>query len=202
MPAGVFRPYAGVSTAVLVFTKGAATDRIWFYDIEHDGFSLDDKRQRVAENDIADLLECWQNRNNADFEKQRTSRLTELREQIAPLKANRLQHQAAIHRLKFEVVVADEPEAASQARGEAESELATLQAEIQPFQEEINQLTRQFWVAKDQVVANKFDLSANRYRLVEQDDTFFEQPAVTIDRLRQLGSVAQRELAALAESLR
>ena len=48
MPAGVFRPYAGVSTAVLLFTKGAATERIWFYDMEHDGFSLDDKRQRVA----------------------------------------------------------------------------------------------------------------------------------------------------------
>src|SRR5260370_14838202 len=48
MPSGVFRPYAGVSTAVLVFTKGAATERIWFYDMDHDGFSLDDKRQKVS----------------------------------------------------------------------------------------------------------------------------------------------------------
>jgi len=67
MPAGVFRPYAGVSTAILFFTKGAKTDRIWFYDMEHDGFSLDDKRDRVAENDIPDVLACWRNRNDKDF---------------------------------------------------------------------------------------------------------------------------------------
>ncbi len=60
MPSGVFRPYAGVSTAVLLFTKGGTTERIWFYDMEHDGYSLDDKRQKVAENDIPDLLDCWQ----------------------------------------------------------------------------------------------------------------------------------------------
>ena len=48
MPSGVFRPYAGVSAAVLLFTKGASTENVWFYDMEHDGFSLDDKRQRVA----------------------------------------------------------------------------------------------------------------------------------------------------------
>src|ERR1700681_2836998 len=59
MPSGVFRPYAGVTTAVLLFTKGAKTDRIWFYDMEHDGLSLDDKRQRVLENDIPDVLATW-----------------------------------------------------------------------------------------------------------------------------------------------
>src|SRR5262249_13110731 len=56
MPSGVFKPYAGVSTAVLLFTRGATTDRIWFYDMEHDGFSLDDKRQPVPQNDIPDIL--------------------------------------------------------------------------------------------------------------------------------------------------
>src|SRR6185295_18208715 len=63
VPAGVFRPYAGVSTAILFFTKGAKTDRVWFYDMEHDGFSLDDKRNPVPENDIPDVLACWHNRN-------------------------------------------------------------------------------------------------------------------------------------------
>src|SRR5207248_5404587 len=85
MPSGVFRPYAGVSTAVLIFTKGAATERIWFYDMEHDGFSLDDKRQRVSENDIPDLLSCWQNRHDPKFQKKRDARLAELQKQIAPL---------------------------------------------------------------------------------------------------------------------
>ena len=62
MPSGVFRPYAGVSTAVLLFTRGAKTDRIWFYDMAQDGVSLDDKRVPVAENDIPDVVNCWQKR--------------------------------------------------------------------------------------------------------------------------------------------
>lgn len=58
MPSGVFKPYAGVSTAVLVFTKTGAggTDRVWFYDMQADGFSLDDKRAVIADNDIPDIV--------------------------------------------------------------------------------------------------------------------------------------------------
>jgi type I restriction enzyme M protein len=58
MPSGVFKPYAGVSTAVLVFTKTGAggTDQVWFYDMKADGFSLDDKRTAVEANDIPDIL--------------------------------------------------------------------------------------------------------------------------------------------------
>src|SRR5438876_9945610 len=102
----LFRPYAGVSTAVLLFTKGAATERIWFYDMEYDGLSLDDKRQRVPENDIPDLLACWQHRHDPKFQKKRDARLAELQKQIAPLKKDRLEHHAIIHRLKFEEVIA------------------------------------------------------------------------------------------------
>lgn len=58
MPSGVFKPYAGVSTAILVFTKTehGGTDNVWFYDMKADGFSLDDKRAPVAENDIPDII--------------------------------------------------------------------------------------------------------------------------------------------------
>ena len=58
MPSGVFKPYAGVSTAVLIFTKTGhgGTDKVWFYDMRADGFSLDDKRTPVAENDIPDII--------------------------------------------------------------------------------------------------------------------------------------------------
>ena len=56
LPSGVFKPYSGVSTAVLFFTKGGKTDKVWLYDMEHDGFSLDDKRDPVEENDIPDIL--------------------------------------------------------------------------------------------------------------------------------------------------
>lgn len=63
MPGGVFKPYAGVSTAVLVFTKTGAggTDDVWFYDMKSDGYTLDDKRQETGENDIPDILARFKN---------------------------------------------------------------------------------------------------------------------------------------------
>lgn len=59
MPSGVFKPYAGVSTAVLLFTKtdSGGTDKVWFYDMKADGYSLDDKRSPVEANDIPDIIE-------------------------------------------------------------------------------------------------------------------------------------------------
>lgn len=73
MPSGVFKPYAGVSTAVLVFTKTGAggTDKVWFYDMKADGFSLDDKRTEIAENDIPDILERFHNMEK-EADRQRT----------------------------------------------------------------------------------------------------------------------------------
>lgn len=63
MPSGVFKPYAGVSTAVLVFVKGGKTEDVWFYDMEADGYSLDDKRQKIPENDIPDVIARWKARD-------------------------------------------------------------------------------------------------------------------------------------------
>jgi type I restriction enzyme M protein len=56
MPSGVFKPYAGVSTAVVVFQKGGITDNVWFYDMEADGFTLDDKRNKTDKNDIPNII--------------------------------------------------------------------------------------------------------------------------------------------------
>ena len=202
MPSGVFRPYAGVSTAVLVFTKAAATERIWFYDMEHDGFSLDDKRQRVPENDIPDVLQCWQHRHDPKFQKKRDARLADLQKQIAPLKADRLKHHATIHRLKFEEVVAkNDGDKARTAREKAEAELAQLNQRIAPLEKEINQLGRQFWVMKEQVAAQNYDLSASRYRQVEQEEVFYEMPAVTLERMRQLERAAESDVAELGKLL-
>lgn len=63
MPSGVFKPYAGVSTAILIFTKTGhgGTDKVWFYDMKADGFSLDDKRTPTAENDIPDIINRFKN---------------------------------------------------------------------------------------------------------------------------------------------
>jgi type I restriction enzyme M protein len=71
MPSGVFKPYAGVSTAILIFTKTNAggTDNVWFYDMKADGYSLDDKRSEIKDNDIPDIISRFQ---NLDAEKERS----------------------------------------------------------------------------------------------------------------------------------
>ena len=93
LPSGVFRPYAGVSTAILVFTKTGVggTDQVWFYDVEADGWSLDDKRQPLLaekklgptpeepltdeehdKNNLPDLVIRWEERNGAERDRPRT----------------------------------------------------------------------------------------------------------------------------------
>ena len=64
MPSGVFKPYAGVSTAILLFVKGGETEKVWFYDMQADGYSLDDKRSKIKDNDLPDIVEKWKNRKN------------------------------------------------------------------------------------------------------------------------------------------
>lgn len=67
LPSGVFRPYASVSTAILVFTKGGRTDSVFFYGVGSDGFSLDDRRERVTDDDLPHALECWRTRASAEL---------------------------------------------------------------------------------------------------------------------------------------
>jgi type I restriction enzyme M protein len=62
MPSGVFKPYAGVATAILVFTKGGETNHVWFYGMEADGYSLDDKRTKINQSDLQDIVERYNTR--------------------------------------------------------------------------------------------------------------------------------------------
>jgi type I restriction enzyme M protein len=74
LPAGVFRPYAGVSTAILIFTKtnSGGTDHVWFYDVQADGYSLDDKRNAIEANDLPDVIERWAARDTIERNRVRT----------------------------------------------------------------------------------------------------------------------------------
>ena len=117
LPPGVFKPYAGVSTAILVFTKGGNTTDVFFYDVQADGFSLDDKRIPVPENDLPDVCERWKART-PNKDKDRTGKA--------------------------------------------------------------------FFVSKKELVANKYDLSLNRYREIVHDEVVYEQPKVIITRLKTL----------------
>ena len=107
LPAGVFKPYSGVSTAILLFTKGGKTGDVFFFDVQADGRSLDDKRIEIVDNDLPMLLERWKDRDpkkNTD----RTSKAffvsaDEIREQNYDLSLNRYKEQS------YSPVVYDSP---------------------------------------------------------------------------------------------
>ncbi len=109
MPAGVFQPYSGVSTAILIFTKTNAggTDKVWFYDMKADGYSLDQKRTEVAENDIPDVVARF---HNLEGEKNRSRKdqsflvpVEEIREKGYDLSINKYKE------IEREKIVYEEP---------------------------------------------------------------------------------------------
>lgn len=66
VPSGAFKPYAGVSTAILIFTKGGETNNVWFYDMQADGYSLDDKRNKIVDSDLPDIVEKYRLRTSPE----------------------------------------------------------------------------------------------------------------------------------------
>ncbi len=132
MPSGVFKPYAGVSTAILIFTKTNAggTDKVWFYDMKADGFSLDDKRAVVAENDIPDILKRF---HGLDAEEIRTRK------------------------------------------------------------------EQSFLVPVEEIRANDYDLSINKYKEVEKVKVEYEEPSVVLGRIETLQSEITTAIAEFRE---
>jgi len=95
MPSGVFKPYAGVATAILVFTKGGQTEKVWFYEMTNDGLSLDDKRNPIKENDIPDIVEKY--KTKAESEKSFNISLKELQENdynLLPSRYKKIEYKA------------------------------------------------------------------------------------------------------------
>lgn len=130
MPSGVFKPYAGVSTAVIFFEKTGmgGTENVWFYDMTADGFSLDDKRQPVDKNDIPDIVARW------------------------------------------------EQPAAEAARKRTD---------------------KSFMVPKDEIKANNYDLSINRYKEIVYEEVNYDPPAVILDRVAALEKEITKGIKAL-----
>ncbi|MEK7239982.1 MAG: N-6 DNA methylase [Gemmatimonadota bacterium] len=155
LPGGVFKPYAGVSTAILFFTKtnSGGTDEVWFYDVEADGWSLDDKRTPLlaegklgpvpqsalgaedhAKNNLPDVLARWAERSNAERERPRTAQSfcvpkAEIAAQGYDLSLNRYKevvHEAVEHRAPREIL----------------TELAKLEEEIQRGMKELEGMLR------------------------------------------------------------
>lgn len=135
MPSGVFKPYAGVSTAVLVFTKTGAggTDKVWFYDMKADGFSLDDKRNAIDDNDIPDIIERFHHLEN-EAERERTE--------------------------------------------------------------------QSFFVPKEEIVGNDYDLSINKYKEIEYVPVEYPPTSEIMAKLHELEAEIAKNLAELDEMLK
>lgn len=130
MPSGVFKPYAGVSTAILIFTKTGAggTDRVWFYDMKADGYSLDDKRQPAAENDIDDIVRRFHSREE-EGERKRTEQsffveADEIRENDFDLSINKYKE------IEYEPVHYDPPEVILDRIDKMEAEIQESMAQL------------------------------------------------------------------------
>lgn len=134
MPSGVFKPYAGVSTGILIFTKTGhgGTDKVWFYDMTADGLSLDDKRTPVAENDISDIIERFHNRDK-ETDRARTE--------------------------------------------------------------------KSFFVPKQDIVDNDYDLSINKYKQIEYTPIEYPAPKEIMDKILELDAQIAKELTELKAML-
>lgn len=131
LPSGVFKPYAGVSTAILVFTKGGQTGDVMFYDVQTDGFSLDDKRQEIAENDLPDVLEKFQLRRLASADLlDRTAKVFTV--PVSDIRLNK--YDLALNRYKetvHEAVKFDSPEEILRRMKSLEAGIQTDMAELE-----------------------------------------------------------------------
>ncbi|MGQ9407391.1 type I restriction-modification system subunit M [Mycolicibacterium gilvum] len=114
LPSGVFKPYAGVSTAILLFTKtnSGGTDHVWFYDVRADGFSLDDKRNPIDADDLPDVLTRWSLRSGSELERARNEQSfcvpkADIVAQDYDLSLNRYRetvHDEVVHRPPLEII--------------------------------------------------------------------------------------------------
>ncbi|MDH5686347.1 MAG: type I restriction-modification system subunit M [Candidatus Bathyarchaeota archaeon] len=129
MPAGVFKPYAGVSTAVLVFTKGEPTKKVWFYDMKTDGYSLDDKRTFIdGKGDILDIIDKFSKRETEEFEDRKANcffvPIEEIEENNYDLSISRYKE------IEYEEIAYEEPEVIRQKIMELEKKITKTLQEI------------------------------------------------------------------------
>lgn len=131
LPVGVFKPYASISTSILIFRKKGSTDKVWYYEMTSDGFTLDDKRNPSKDSDLKDVVTSW-------------------------------------IRCKEE-------------------------KNLKPQNDD-----KWFWVDKDQIRENEWNLSINQYKKIEYKETLYDPPLVILDRIRK----AEEEIMDIIADLR
>jgi len=195
LPSGVFKPYAGVSTAILFFTKTGAggTGDVWFYDLKADGFSLDDKRQPIEANDIPDLLKQWKTRHELKFFVGGSEEVSEEGVRSGELGGRR----------------GELPEGLvpSSLLPPPNSPLLTPPSQLPPPKPPPNSLLsnsrtgKHFLVPRDEIAGNGYDLSLNRYKQVIYEQIAHESPAQLLAELQTLEADIQSGLGLLSEMI-
>jgi type I restriction enzyme M protein len=129
LPSGVFKPYAGVATAILVFTRGGKTEHTWFYQLENDGLSLDDKRQRIAGSELPGLVTQWRVRDPQQPGDRRTKNffvpVREIRDKQYDLSFNRY------HEAENDETIYEEPKVILQTLRALEDKIQKGMAELE-----------------------------------------------------------------------
>jgi type I restriction enzyme M protein len=131
VPSGAFKPYAGVSTAILIFTKGGETNNVWFYDMQADGYTLDDKRNKIAESDLPDIVAQYRQRHTAATNDRKQKHFSVPKSEIV---ANAYDLNLSSYKEEvYEEVVYEKPEVILE-------KLESLEVEIQKGLEELRRL--------------------------------------------------------------
>ena len=178
MPSGVFKPYAGVSTAVLIFTRTGhgGTDKVWFYDMQSDGFSLDDKRTPTKENDIPDIIARFR----------------------------RWKEESTASQRSFAVAQDDKPACHSQDASFSchSEEHSDEESPSEPMREADRPRTAQsFLVPKDEIAANGYDLSINKYKQTDYKPVEYPPTSEILIELNDLETQIAAGLKELEEML-
>ncbi|GAB3030935.1 class I SAM-dependent DNA methyltransferase [Parafrigoribacterium mesophilum] len=176
LPSGVFKPYSGVSTAILFFTKTSSggTDNVWFYDVRADGFTLDDKRTPTTATDLPDVLARWESLRSVPEE--------------------------ARHGVSFpeEGALAPVSKEAAQAPVVEQNPVVEL---VETPESSRPRTAQSFLVPKSEIAANNYDLSLNRYKEVGYEEVEHRAPSEILADLTALEREITDATAALAESL-
>lgn len=188
MPSGVFKPYAGVSTAVLIFTRtdSGGTDKVWFYDMEADGLSLDDKRTPLVD-DVSPDFKAMDDKEMAEYHKR--NNLPQIIDHYRYLKS------------PFFSKMHDEDGNLLQVHDIPENLGFDDFLEGTPTHNFADRTSQSFLVPFEEIKANDWDLSVNRYKEMEYEEVKYDSPSDIIGQIERLDKERAKALSQLKELL-
>jgi type I restriction enzyme M protein len=175
MPSGVFKPYAGVSTAILIFTKGGETNKVWFYDMQADGYTLDDKRNKIDKSDLPDIVAQYKNRLNHDLAD--SNRLNYDLYDLSDFKKDSLNHDLSDSMIN---------ENKSEATRKENHSNQTNPKNHSSDNHSSDRSGKYFFVPKAEIIENDYDLSISKYKEEVYNEVVYEKPIAIIEKLESI----------------